>query len=153
MKSYNPWHHKVYYQWSRLNFSQWFLERIFQISGDNSQDEYDRSPVDRWTNRSIELLLIDIFTMLHSDHPKQWSHFLLWAQLWYNIIFHSTTRITPYKVVFIHPPPSIPIYVLKSSFVGEVNHELKDRDEVAALFNAHLTDKPSLRRHVNIIRG
>lgn len=57
-----------------------------------------------------------------------------------NISFHSSTRITPYEDIFGCPPPFIPIYVLESSIIGEVDYQLKDHDKSLALLNAHLAD-------------
>lgn len=72
---------------------------IFKISTINHPQTYEQKEV---SNNCLAAYL----WCYVSDHPKQWSCFLPWAQLWYNSTFLSTARVIPYEAFFGLPHPS-----------------------------------------------
>ena len=34
------------------------------------------------------------------QQPRQWSTFLPWAELWYNIAYHSSIGMTPFQALY-----------------------------------------------------
>ncbi|KAE8676551.1 hypothetical protein F3Y22_tig00111584pilonHSYRG00153 [Hibiscus syriacus] len=42
--------------------------------------------------------------------PRKWSNYLVWAEYWYNTIYHAPTKITPYQDLYGRLPPLLPAY-------------------------------------------
>jgi hypothetical protein len=64
-----------------------------------------------------------------SDQPKSWSHWVPWAELWYNTTFHISTGFTPFEVVYGRKPPVLVHFLEGETRVEAVAQELRDRDE------------------------
>ena len=65
-----------------------------------------------------------------SYQPKHWSTWIPWAEFWYNTSFHSSTRATPFEIVYGQPPPTIIHYQRGETMVESTAQNLVDRDEV-----------------------
>ena len=39
-----------------------------------------------------------------NEHARKWDKLIPWAELWYNITFHASTKTTPYQTVYGRPP-------------------------------------------------
>jgi hypothetical protein len=57
---------------------------------------------------------------------------------WYNTNHHSSTRLTPFKVVYGYPPPSLLSYIPGTSANMVVDIQLKDRNTVITILKEHL---------------
>lgn len=76
---------------------------------------------------------------------------LILGTSWYNTVFQSSIQITPYEDFFGHPPLSVPIYILRSLVIGEMDHQLRDHDEALTLLKDHLVDVQSRTKdHYNL---
>lgn len=62
--------------------------------------------------------------------PKQQSHYLQWAELWYNTTYHASIKMSPFQALYGRLPPLIPAYSLDSTSVHEVDIALRTRDEL-----------------------
>lgn len=76
------------------------------------------------TNRCVEQYLR---CFVH-HHPRQWSSFLPWAELWYNTTYHSSTGMTPFQALYGRLPPTIPLNTAGSTIVESVDQSLVARD-------------------------
>ena len=86
-------------------------------------------------NRGVEMYL-GCFSM---NTPKQWVKWLAWAELSYNTTVRTATLMTPFEALYGQPPPSILPYVKGSSRVNdEVDHLMKERDEILGVLKANL---------------
>jgi hypothetical protein len=61
------------------------------------------------------------------DRPRQWPHWLSWAEYCYNTAFHSS-RTTPFNVVYGRDPPALLQYI-PGARLPAVHQQLQDRDE------------------------
>jgi hypothetical protein len=71
-------------------------------------------------DRQLEAINKVIAMYLHclaGDHPRQWLHWLAWAEYCYNMAFQSSLKTSPFCVVYGCDPPSLRSYVH-----GEAQH-------------------------------
>lgn len=73
-----------------------------------------------------------------SDHPKSWSHWISWAEFWYNTTFHSSIGQTPFEVVYGRQAPPIVKFLSNETKVAAVALELSERDEALRQLRGHL---------------
>ncbi|MCI02526.1 transposon Tf2-1 polyprotein [Trifolium medium] len=73
-----------------------------------------------------------------SEQPKSWSHWLSWAEYWYNTIYHVSIDKTPFEVVYGRPPPTIVRFLSNETKVDVVALELRERDEALNQLKMHL---------------
>ncbi|KAA0062471.1 Transposon Ty3-G Gag-Pol polyprotein [Cucumis melo var. makuwa] len=74
-----------------------------------------------------------------NEQPSKWNQFIPWAELWYNTIFHASTRTTPFQVVYGRPPPPLISYREKKTPNNEVEVLLKERDLAISALKENLT--------------
>ncbi|KAF9679018.1 hypothetical protein SADUNF_Sadunf07G0096400 [Salix dunnii] len=77
-------------------------------------------------NRTLEQYL-RCFT---GTQPKRWVDWLAWAEYSYNTVVHSSSKISPFEVVYGVPPPSMLSYVPGTTKVQAVDDHLKTRDAI-----------------------
>ena len=75
--------------------------------------------------------------MVH-ETPREWAKWISLAEWWYNIIFHTFTHATPYKVVYGQSPPVHMPYLLRDSFVDNVDKSLQSREAAIKLLHFYL---------------
>jgi len=85
-------------------------------------------------NRTLETYL----RCFSSEQPKSWSHFLSWAEYWYNTSFHGAAQKSPFEIVYGRPPPSISRFIPGETIVEAVAQDLMTRDEALSQLKFHL---------------
>lgn len=73
-----------------------------------------------------------------ADQPKTWAHWIPWAELWYNTIFHVSTGFSPFEVVYGRKPPVLVHFLEGETRVEVVAQELRDRDEALRQLKTNL---------------
>jgi transposase InsO family protein len=123
--------------------AQIFMDQVFKLHGMPHSIISDRDPT--FTNNFWQELFKIQGTQLHLSiayHPQtdgqmevvnkcletylrcfayekqhQWAQWLPLAEWWYNTSYHTTTRMTPFEVVYGHKPPSVISYLPGTSKV------------------------------------
>jgi len=72
------------------------------------------------------------------DIPNQWARWLPLAEWWYNTNYHSATKITPYEIVYVFPPPIHIPYFPRDSTVASVDEYLSTKEKVINRVRGHL---------------
>lgn len=85
-------------------------------------------------NRCLETYL-RCFT---SCQPKKWLHWLPWAEWSYNTSYHTSSKFTPFEVVYGYPPPHIASYELGIAKLDIVEQGLLTRDKLLAMLRTNL---------------
>jgi hypothetical protein len=85
-------------------------------------------------NKSLENYL-RCFTQ---DNPKEWNHWLPWAEYWYNTSWHSATKMTPYEAVYGVLPPRLLSYVPGTTRVEAVDEVLRNREQILQLLQHNI---------------
>lgn len=77
-------------------------------------------------NRCLETYL----RCFANSHPRSWSEWLTWAESWYNTSFHTSTKTTPFKVVYGRNPPPMIHYRTQQTLVAELDQQLQLSNEM-----------------------
>ncbi|GKA55259.1 reverse transcriptase [Tanacetum coccineum] len=72
------------------------------------------------------------------EKPKEWIKWLPLAEFWYNTNYHTSTKTTPYEVVYCQTPPIHVPYIPGDSRVEEVDRTLQAREEAIKMLKFHL---------------
>jgi len=85
-------------------------------------------------NRCLETYLR---CMCH-DRPQLWSKWLALAEYWYNTNYHSSSRMTPFEIVYGQVPPVHLPYLPGESKVAVVARSLQEREDMLLFLKFHL---------------
>lgn len=72
------------------------------------------------------------------ENPKQWFHWLAWAEYWFNTSFNISAGMTPFKALYGRDPPSIFHMDDTASAVEEVNEQVRTRNLILTELKNHL---------------
>jgi hypothetical protein len=75
-----------------------------------------------------------------SDKQHQWVQWLPLEEWWYNTSYHTTTKMTPYEMVYGQQPPTVTSYLPGTSKVQAIDKLLQGREAtlVALKDNLHM---------------
>jgi len=79
--------------------------------------------------------------------PKQWSRWLPLAEYWYNTSFHSALQLSPFEVLYGHPPWHFGIDNLDTCSVPYQEQWLKERELLTALIQQQLYRAQQRMKH------
>ena len=123
--------------WDKI-FLNTFWSELFRLLGSDLRRNSAYHPqTDGQTevvNRCVETYL----RCFSAYKPSRWLDWLAWAEYNYNTSFHTTTNITPFKVVYGRDPPPVIRYEWGSTANQEVESVLLQRDAILAELKCHL---------------
>ena len=111
-------------------FTSMFWEELFRLNGTSfnfsSTYHLQTDGQTEVVNCTLEMYL----RCFSSPQPKEWAKWIVWAEYCYNTSIHTTTKKTPFEIVYGRPPPSLLSYVTGTAWNEAVEKELIARDEV-----------------------
>ncbi|XP_031281615.1 uncharacterized protein LOC116140125 [Pistacia vera] len=111
-------------------FTSTFWEELLHLQGTSfnffSSCHLQTNDQTEVVNRTVEMYL-RCFT---GDKPKEWVRWITWAEYCYNRSVHSSTKKTPFEIVYVRPPPTLLSYVPGTTQVEAVDKELCAHDQV-----------------------
>ncbi|KAH9770474.1 hypothetical protein KPL71_012393 [Citrus sinensis] len=119
-------------------FTSNFWKEFFKLQGTQLKMSSAYHPETDGQTEVVNRSLQQYLRCMVSQHPKQWSSHLPWAEFWYNTTYHSAIGLTPFQALYGRPPPSVSRYIPGSSNVHEVDKELMSRDDLLKLLKQNL---------------
>lgn len=78
-------------------FVSHFWKELFQLLGTVLKMSSSYHPQTYGQTKVVNKCLEAYLRCFVSEQPKSWSHWLPWAELWYNTTFHVSTGFTPFS--------------------------------------------------------
>jgi hypothetical protein len=117
--------------------SHFWLE-LFKLQGTRLKMSSAYHPETDGQTEVVNRCLESYLRCFAADNPKSWSHWVPWAEFWYNTTFHISIGKTPFEVVYGRQAPSIVKFLPNETKVTAVALELSDRDEALTQLKGHL---------------
>ena len=73
-----------------------------------------------------------------TDKLPAWVKWLPLAEFWFNMNFHTSVKLTPFKALYGYHPPRVLDYVAGTTEVGIVDLMLKNRQQRLTLLKHNL---------------
>ncbi|KAI5343165.1 hypothetical protein L3X38_011041 [Prunus dulcis] len=150
--------------YSAATIAQLFMDHVFKLHGMPSSIVCDRDPVfvsDFWkeffklhdvalrmssgyhpqTDGQTEVVNRCLETYLRcfaAAQPKKWLLWLSWAEFSYNTAYHTSTKLTPFEVVYGQPPPMVTPYEPSTTRFANVDRSLAARDRMLTMQKSNL---------------
>ena len=105
-------------------FTSKFWEELFRLNGTSFNFSYAYHPqMDGQTevvNHTLEMYL----RCFSSPRPKEWVKWISWAEYCYNTGIHTTSKKTPFEILYGRPPSNLLSYVAGTTRIEAVEKEL-----------------------------
>jgi hypothetical protein len=115
-----------------------FWKEMFSIQGVNLLYSSAYCPQTDGQTEIVNKYFENYLRCMTGDNPNQWARWLLLAKWWYNMNFHSSTKLTPYEVLYNFSPPIHVPYFPKDSTVELINDLLTKREEIIKQIKCNL---------------
>ena len=123
--------------WDPVFTSRFWLE-FFRLQGSELRMSSAYHPQMDGQTEVLNCCLETYLRCFASSKQKQWLKWLPWVEYWYNMSYHTATRMTPFEAVYGRPPETIHSYVHEETLVAQVEQSLCSRDEILRLLKESL---------------
>jgi len=107
-----------------------FLQALFPLQGTQLCMSSSYHPKSDGQTNMMDWTLEQYLRCFAGDQPKKWFEWFPWVEYNYNTSTHSSTKTTPFKVVYRTSPPTLLMYVPGTSRIQTVDECLRDRDAI-----------------------
>ncbi|GJZ53419.1 transposon ty3-G gag-pol polyprotein [Tanacetum coccineum] len=115
-----------------------FWQALFKLQGSHLCMSSSYHPQTDGQTEVINRIMEQYLRCFTGDQPKKWLDWLPWAEYSYNTSVHSSTKLSPFQVVYGRPPPRLVPYVPGTTKVQVVDEYLGDRDALLRQLRANL---------------
>jgi hypothetical protein len=98
-------------------FTSTFWKELFKLQGTQLNKSTTYHPQSDGQTKVVNKCLEMYLHCFSSEKQHQWVQWLPLAEWWYNTSYHTTTKMTPYEVVYGQRPPTVITYLLGTSKV------------------------------------
>jgi hypothetical protein len=119
-------------------FTNNFWQELFKLQGTQL---HLSTAYHHHTDGQIEIVNKCLKTYLRcfaSERQNQWAQWLPLAKWWYNTLYHTATRMTPFEAVYGQKPPSVLSYLPSVSKVQAVDQTLTIREIILRTLKENL---------------
>ena len=107
-----------------------FWHELFTLSGTLLHHSTAYHPQSDGQTEVVNLVLQQYLRCFTADYAKKWFKILHWAEYCYNISYHSSLAMTPFKAVYGRDPLSILDYVSLTTRTNFVDLVLTNQQEL-----------------------
>jgi hypothetical protein len=126
--------------YSNRIFTSKFWQELFHLQGTKLKLSFGYHPQTDGQTEVVNRCLKTYLWCFVSTQPKQWVQWLSWAEYWYNTTYHTSTKMTPFEVVYGQPPPTMVGYETGTTTVAQVDETLSSWDSILRALKQHLTE-------------
>lgn len=119
-------------------FTSIFWKQLFTLSGTSLAMSTAYHPQSDGQSEAVNKCVEMYLRCITFQQPKQWHKALPWAEYWYNTTYHTSAKMSPFKVVYGREPPSITRYQPSPTDSSEVQNLLLNRDALIGLLKQNL---------------
>ena len=112
--------------------------KLFQLQGMNLRRSTTYHPQTGGQSEVVNRCLETYLLCFSYDNPKSWSHWLSWAEYWYNTIYHVSIATTPFRAIYGRDPPPLLRYGSSTTVNSSVEQQLQKRDAILDELKSHL---------------
>jgi hypothetical protein len=120
-------------------FTGHFLTELFSCLGTQLAHSSSYHPQSNGKTEIVNKCLEGYLCFFFSDKQTQWFKWLPLAEWWYNTLFHTATKMTPFMALYGYHPPSITSSLKDKSKVQAVEDHIKHKQQVLQILKDNLT--------------
>lgn len=111
-------------------FLSLFWKELFRVQGAALHRSTAYHPQTDGQTEVVNKILEGYLRCFIQGKPREWSTWLPWAEYWYNTSTHSSTKHSPFEVVYGRPPPKLIRFTEGSTALASLEQQLQERDAV-----------------------
>lgn len=105
-----------------------FWQEIFRLQGTALKHSTVYYPQSDGQSKVVNRCLGTYLRCFASGQPCSWCKWLAWAEYWYNTSYHTSTKHSPFQILYGRAPPILIRYTAGSTPVSSVEDMLESRD-------------------------
>jgi hypothetical protein len=119
-------------------FTSLFWQDLFRLQGTSLNLSTSYYPQTDGQTEVVNKCLENYLRYFAANSTKQWTFWLPWAEYWYNTIWHSFIKMTPYEAVYGVPPLRLLSYVPGTTKVEAVDELLRNCEQILNLLQQNI---------------